>query len=234
MRSSRLGLPSGAMVRRSSNRSALAGLLVVGLLATGLAFGCSVDNDETAGGSGPPKAQPSPPIDRRQQGATEGTPGETVITLWSYLRDGMYPLALNAFDPEVVEKIGRDYFLGALSVARGTAVALAPKIVRTEKIQRHASTNARRVRDVALVYVEGKGVQGALTRFVFLVEKSPYGWTVLYDTLIDGSLRSWVATTRETAIDKRNRLPAKQAAQAGADVARLYQDTTNTIAKDFF
>lgn len=221
----------------TSSRSARVVIRVCAVIAGGVAMaGCGENKD--AEGSGLPKAQPSPPIKVDQPGASSGNPGAVVIRLWSHLRDGMFPLALNAFDADVVEDVGRENFVGALGVAQGTATSFAPIIVRTTPVRpRSGGTgpdNDRRERRLAVVYVEGRGVQGATSRATFLLEETPFGWSILYDTLLDSSLRSFVATSRQFSPMKSERLAADPAAQAGAAVARLYQARANNAAGNVF
>ena len=204
------------------------------VLACGvLLAGCSSSGGDTVPGSAAPTAR-APAIDESQRGAETGQPGATVIKLWSYLRNGLLPLALNAYDPDVVARITEGNFLGALGITQSTANAFSPRIVRTVAVDRRPAVNGRGRRPTAIVYVDGRGLQGAITQAAFLLQRTPQRWEIVFDSMTEGALRSYLTERHTNAPDPKLRLPAAGAAQAASQVVRRYQQLANTLAAGYF
>ena len=132
------------------------------LVAASLLAGCG--SDRTAPGSG---AEPVkfPPIETEQEGARRARPERWSSSSGPDLRDGLLPLALNAHAPDVVERVGRETFIGGLNVARDITTPLAPSILRTEPVEAVKDKDGGRP-ELALVYAEGRGSQSAKLKHV--------------------------------------------------------------------
>ena len=195
--------------------------------------GCSPNGDDKVPGSAAPAAT-APTIDESQQGAEPGQPGVIVIKMWSYLRDGLIPLALNAYDPDVVARISEGNFLGALGITQSTASAFSPRIVRTIAIKGRPAANGGGRRPTAIVYVDGRGLQGAITHATFLLQRTPQRWEIVFDTMTQGALRNYVTERHVNAPDRKLRLPADVAVQAANQDVRRYQQLANELAGDYF
>jgi len=213
-----------ALQRRAACASATA------LAAALLSAGCGGDDKVAGSASEPP---PVPKIDRSQPAAAAGQPGEVVIKFWDYLRAGALPVAANAFDPRVARVVGDLNLLGALQVARGTAITYAPHIVRVTRVPSNRAGDGGRD-PLTLVYVENRAVQGAMSRETFLISHSPFGWAIIYDTVTDAALRSFLITYRQNDPDRRTRLSENAATQAAGAVARVFQQQARKLASDYF
>ena len=154
--------------------------------------------------------------------------------MWSYLRDGLVPLALNAYDPKVVARISEGDFFGALGIIQGTANSFSPRIVRTVAIKGRAADDGRGRRPTAIVYVEGRGLQGVITHATFLLQRTPQRWEIVFDTMTEGALRSYLTERHVNAPDRMLRLQAGPAAQVAGQIVRRYQQHANRLAGGYF
>lgn len=197
--------------------------------AAALALG-GCGSKKPAEGSGT-KAVNAPPIDHRQPQAAVGKPGAVVLDLWTYLRERVYPVALNAYAPETVTAVGEENLLGGFAAVQGTVDGYAPRITRTQAVTAKRGNNER---DLAVVYVTGRATAGGTTRASFLLRRSASGWSILYDSLLDTGMQGYLAGARQADPDPRTRLPADQANQAAAALSRRFQRQASRVAKGVF
>lgn len=171
----------------------------------------------------------APPIDTRQPQAAAGTPGAVVLRLWTYLRERAYPVALSTYDPGTVKEVGEENLLGGFSAAQPTIDGYAPRIVRVRSVEARRGNTP-----LALVSVVAKATAGGTSGASFLLRRNPRGWTIIYDSLLDGAMRGYYASARESSPDPKTRLPADQAVQAAAALSRRYERQASAIAKGAF
>ena len=85
-----------------------------------------------------------------------------------------------------------------------------------------------------VVTVEGRGLQGAVTSVTFLLRQTDSAWSIVYDTMTQNALRTYVATYRAFDPDPRRRLSNDAAAQAANVVSRIYERQARVLAPGYF
>jgi hypothetical protein len=201
------------MKRRSASRIVVAAVSAVSLAC--LIGGCSTKRNEAT--TAPTRVQkngllvtdalPLTLNDLKKYKA--GTPAAAVMELFFYAQWGSSPNVASMYDPGAVRAVGIDNLVGTYSAVRPSLNALQLRVLtdRTDSVG-------------GFVAVEGRSREADPVRYSFELRNSGGRWRVVFDTLLEGALPSYV---QDSLDPEHPGSPSSRARRAGIRVASDYR-----------
>jgi hypothetical protein len=137
--------------------------------------------------------------------ARAGSASERVLQLWYWGQWGSIPNVIATYDPAVVESVGAADIAGAYSQQRSFLATTRPELVDETEQQ-----------DIRLVTVRARRRDAPPQSFAFNLRRTDGEWHVIFDTLLESALATYVQTQ---SMSDPNEKPSYAAVRAGAQAA---------------
>jgi hypothetical protein len=157
------------------------------------------------------KTTPSPLRLADLRSERPGSPQEALLRLFYWAQWGSAPNIASSYDPAIRKRVGVSQIVGAYSQQRASLATSRLRFVESTE------TSAGR-----LVSLELLRADGPPARHSFLLRRRDGGWRVVFDTLLEGALVTYVSSihSRKPADEQ----PDRRALAQGQAAARVYRD----------
>lgn len=140
-----------------------------------------------------------------------GSPRRAFLAYWRATQQRSVAAAVEKFDPGLVELIGEARLLRALAYHAGTFATREPRITGVDLAGKRA--------DVQYLVADFTGSAAVYPHSVSFLRRGG-SWRVIYDTLLDASLRESEERSVQDRVDPGSE-PSPEASEAGAKAAAL-------------
>ena len=137
--------------------------------------------------------------------APRGSASERVLQLWYWGQWGSIPNVVATYDPAVLDTVDAADIAGTYSQQRSYLATTRPELVDETEEQ-----------GITLVTVRGLRSDAAPQSFAFNLRQTDGEWHVIFDTLLESALATYVQTQSSSDPDKK---PPPSAVRAGAAAA---------------
>jgi hypothetical protein len=142
--------------------------------------------------------------------ARSGSASEKVLELWYWAQWGSIPNIIATYDPTVVSEVGASDLAGAYSLQRSYLAAARPELVDESESDGFAFVTLRALR-----------ADDKPQSLGFTLRRTGGEWRVVFDTLLESALATYVQYRNTPDPNSRN-VPVA-AVRAGIEAARKYR-----------
>ena len=140
-----------------------------------------------------------------------GSPQEALLRLFYWAQWGSAPNVASAYDPTIRKRVGVTRIVGAYSQQRASLATSRLRFV--ESTETSAGT---------LVSLELLRADGPPARHSFLLRRRDGNWRVIFDTLLEGALVTYVSSIHSRTAPSEQ--PDRRALSQGQAAAQVYRD----------
>ena len=141
-----------------------------------------------------------------------GSAQSAVVRLWFYVQWGDSSSTARFYDPRVLRTIGDATVAGAYSLRRLEMLDSRPRV-------RSETRNAAGT----LVTVDVLTTSAPPRPEFFLLRHRAVGWRIVYDSLLEKALPSYIQAQKQFAVAPGNNTPSPDATTAGAAAVKQYR-----------